>query len=97
MSHQRRGAAKPEVRSVRRSGARLAVAFHHGCTRAYLGAVGLYEVLIRSANDSLSAVGAHVFDYPPIEGTEISFNGEQWTIEEIDERYSPPQVTLIRR
>jgi hypothetical protein len=59
--------------------------------------LGLYEVLIRSANDSLSAVGAHVFDDPPIEGTEISFSGEQWTIEEIDERYSPPQVTLIRR
>ena len=61
------------------------------------GAVGLYEVLIRSANDSLSAVGVHVIDDPPIEGTEISFNGEHWTIEEIDERYSPPQVTLIRR
>jgi hypothetical protein len=37
------------------------------------------------------------FDDSPIERAEVSFNGEQWIVDDVDERYSPAQVTLVRR
>jgi hypothetical protein len=56
----------------------------------------MYEVLIRSEN-TLSVAGPHPFDDSPIERAEVSFNGEQWIVDDVDERYSPAQVTLVRR
>ena len=54
-----------------------------------------YEVLIRSES-GLSIAGPTDFADPPIEGAEVTFNHEQWIVDDVDERYLPPQVTLRR-
>jgi hypothetical protein len=59
--------------------------------------MAIYDVLIRSGDgDLLSSGGQHSFDDPPIEGTEIVWNGESWIVDDVDDRFSPPQVTLRR-
>jgi hypothetical protein len=58
--------------------------------------MSIYAVRLHSDDGTLAGLGAHAFRETPIEGTEITLNEEKWTVEEVDETRSPPQVTLKR-
>jgi hypothetical protein len=60
-----------------------------------LEAAASYAVLLRGG-DSVIGVGLHPFPDPPIEGKKVELEGETWVVEEVDDRHSPPQVTLRR-
>jgi|1185.fasta_scaffold1910945_2 hypothetical protein len=55
----------------------------------------MYAVLLRS-DSGLVGSGAHAFAEPLVPGTRIDFHDETWTIEDVDDRTSPPTVTLSR-
>jgi hypothetical protein len=67
--------------------------------------MGYYAVMIRSEASSsgtgvyerLSGAGIHQFGDPLIEGTEITWNAEQWIVDEVDENHSTPPVVTLRR
>jgi hypothetical protein len=83
-------------RQVPATGPRLASAvFGDRSRRVSLEAAAIYAVLLRGGNGVIG-VGLHPFDNPPIEGQEVDLEGEAWVVEEVDDRHSPPQVTLRR-
>jgi len=55
----------------------------------------IYAVLLRSES-GLVGSGAHSFLEPLVPGGQVDFHDEKWTIESVDERRSPPTVTLSR-
>jgi hypothetical protein len=56
----------------------------------------IYAVQLHSTDGTLAGLGVHELLERPIEGMEITLNEETWTIHEVDETQSPPQVTLKR-
>jgi hypothetical protein len=66
--------------------------------------MGYYAVMMRSEASlngagvqRLSGAGIHQFDDPLIEGSEITWNDEQWIVDEVDENHSTPPIVTLRR
>jgi hypothetical protein len=58
--------------------------------------VPTYAVMIRSG-ETFTGAGVHSFEEPLIEGSEVSWNDEQWIVDQLDELWSNPPIVTLRR